>query len=82
MITCVNAIIDGTAVTELVPESGGFRVVTSRGALKAKQVFVATNGYTGAVTPWLRRRVIPVGSYIIATAPLDPALLKRLVLPN
>lgn len=74
-------IIDGTPVTGLVQESGGFRVATARGAFKAKHVFVATNGYTGAVTPWLRRRVIPVGSYIIATAPLDAALLKRLV-PN
>ncbi len=75
------AIIDGTPVTRLARENGGFRVETPRSALKAKQVFVATNGYTGAVTPWLRRRVIPVGSYIIATAPLDPALVKRLV-PN
>ena len=33
---------------------------------------MATNGYTGAAVPELRRRVVPVGSYLIATAPLDP----------
>ena len=31
---------------------------------------MATNGYTGAPTPWLRRRVIPIGSYVIATEPI------------
>ena len=30
-------------------------------------MIVATNGYTGEITPWLRRRVIPIGSYVIAT---------------
>ena len=36
----------------------------------ADEVLVATNGYTGAAFPGLRRRVVPVGSYIVATAPL------------
>lgn len=74
-------VIDGTRVTGIARENGGFVVTTPRGAIKAKEVFVATNGYTGAVTGWMRRRLIPVGSYIIATEPLDPALLKQIV-PN
>src|SRR5258708_35947263 len=40
---------------------------------------VATNGYTGAVMPWLRRRLIPLGSYIIATEPLPPETARRLI---
>ncbi len=40
---------------------------------------VATNGYTGPVTPALRRRVIPVTSYMIATAPLSPNLMAMLM---
>ena len=40
------------------------------GTIAARNVVVATNGYTGALTPWLRRRVIPIGSYIIATEPI------------
>ena len=36
----------------------------------ARNVVIATNGYTGALTPWLRRRVIPIGSYVIATEPM------------
>jgi len=50
---------DGRAVVE-----------TDRGALIAGEVVVATNGYTDGIAPALRRRVIPVGSYIIATEPL------------
>ena len=56
-----------------------FRVVTARGTLDARDVVVASNGYTGALTPRLRRRVIPIGSYIIATEPLAPGLVDRLI---
>ena len=53
-------------------------VDTSRGSLRAGEVLVATNGYTGAAFPELQRRVVPVGSYLIATRPLDEALAARL----
>jgi glycine/D-amino acid oxidase-like deaminating enzyme len=62
-----------------IRRSGGvFQLETSRGALEADQVLVATAGYTGAATPSLRRKVIPVGSYIIATVPLTPELAHEL----
>ncbi|HXQ30605.1 MAG TPA: FAD-binding oxidoreductase [Steroidobacteraceae bacterium] len=57
----------------------GFAVRTPHGTLRAGQVLIATNGYTGPVSPWHRRRVVPIGSYIIATEPLDPALVTRLI---
>jgi glycine/D-amino acid oxidase-like deaminating enzyme len=57
----------------------GFTVRTPRGAIVARDVLVATNGYTDKVSPGLRRRVIPIGSYIIATEPLDPALAGELI---
>ena len=43
--------------------------MTSHGPVAAREILVATNGYTGAAVPQLRRRVVPVGSYLIATAP-------------
>jgi hypothetical protein len=58
--------------------SGGFTVTTSAGSVRAREVIVATNGYTGAITPWQRRRVIPIGSYIIATEELDPKVAQSL----
>lgn len=54
-------------------------VATTLGALRARRVLVATNGYTGPFSPWHRRRVVPIGSYLIATEPLDPALVRRLI---
>jgi glycine/D-amino acid oxidase-like deaminating enzyme len=41
-------------------------------------VLVATNAYADGVLPKLRRRVLPIGSFIIATEVLDPALAAEL----
>ena len=57
---------------------GRFVVETSRGAILAGEVFVATNGYTDGVVPTLRRRIIPIGSYIIATEPLPEELAREI----
>ena len=57
----------------------GFVVDTPRGQLHARDVIIATNGYTGSLTPWQRRRVIPIGSYMIATETLEPKLMNRLM---
>jgi glycine/D-amino acid oxidase-like deaminating enzyme len=60
----------------------GYKVMTPMGPIAARDVVVATNGYTGALTPGLRRRVIPIGSYIIATESLPPDLMRRLMPRN
>ncbi len=57
---------------------GQFTVETERGAVLAREVFIATNGYTDGVAPSLRRRIIPIGSYIIATEPLPDDLIAEL----
>jgi glycine/D-amino acid oxidase-like deaminating enzyme len=55
-------------------------VPTVRGTIRAKNVIVATNGYTEAdATPELARRLVPVKSYQIATEPLPAGLLAELV---
>ena len=53
-------------------------VETDRGAILAKDVVVGTNGYTDGLVPSLRRRIIPIGSYIIATEPLPEELAAEL----
>ena len=57
---------------------GRFVVETERGAIHARDVFVATNGYTDGIAPSIRRRIIPIGSYIIASEPLPEALAHEL----
>jgi glycine/D-amino acid oxidase-like deaminating enzyme len=68
-----------TAALKIERDGSDFKVVTARGVIVAKNVLVATNGYTDAVAPALRRRVIPVGSYIIATRPLAPEQAARIL---
>jgi glycine/D-amino acid oxidase-like deaminating enzyme len=58
--------------------AGGFDVETDRGTISAGDVFVATNGYTDGVVPSLRRRIIPIGSYIIASEPLPEDLAREI----
>ena len=53
---------------------GSWLVTTPRGVVRAGDVIIATNGYTGGVTPQFQRRVVPVGSYIIATEELSQDL--------
>lgn len=56
----------------------GWKVVTSSGSLWAHEVFVGTSGYTGAATPALRKKLIPIGSFIITTEVLPSALATEL----
>lgn len=70
-----------TPVERLERVLGGFRMSTPRGTLAVRDVLVATNGYTDAALPALRRRVVPVGSFIVATRPLSAAQ-ARAVLPR
>ncbi|HLX85850.1 MAG TPA: FAD-binding oxidoreductase [Terriglobales bacterium] len=56
----------------------GLRLNTSRGSFWARNVLVGTSGYTGSATPALRRKIIPIGSYIITTEVLPEALALEL----
>ena len=75
-------VLGNTPVTSIENTGAGFTVTTPRGVVAARNVAVCTNGYTGTVTPWQRRRVIPIGSYIIATERLTPALAAELMPTN
>jgi glycine/D-amino acid oxidase-like deaminating enzyme len=67
-----------TPVTKLTQTGAGWSVETPRGTINAGDVIIATNGYTGNITPQFKRRVVPVGSYIIATEELPPDLAATL----
>jgi glycine/D-amino acid oxidase-like deaminating enzyme len=56
----------------------GWKLTTSRGPLWAHEVFVGTSGYTGKATPALRKKLIPIGSFIITTEVLPEALARDL----
>jgi glycine/D-amino acid oxidase-like deaminating enzyme len=54
-------------------------VTTPSGTIRADQVLVATSGYTAAPFRWLRNRIVPVGSFIIATEPLPEDVVDELM---
>jgi gamma-glutamylputrescine oxidase len=59
------------------------QITTPTGAVVAKWVFLAgnctLNAYGPQLAPRLRPRIMPVGTYIIATEPLDPALVQQMI---
>lgn len=55
-----------------------YKVRTVRGDVIARDVVIATNGYTSGLVDWLDRRVIPIGSYIISTEELPESLIDEL----
>ncbi len=68
-------------VKRLERRANRFVLETERGSLSAESVLVATSGYTGNVTRKLQKKVIPIGSFIIATERLPDELTKQLI-PN
>jgi glycine/D-amino acid oxidase-like deaminating enzyme len=73
------AIHDRTSVICLEAETSRVSLDTTRGRIEAREVIIATNGYTGALTPDLQRRVIPFHGFMIATEPLAPDRLARIL---
>lgn len=71
----------GVAVEHVERSRSGFTLRTNQGDVRADQVIVASGGYTGKATPRLRRKIFPLGSYIIVTEPL-PAELARTLIPQ
>src|SRR5207249_3778696 len=73
---------DHTRVVSNEPEksTGGrkCRVQTSKGAITAREVILASGAYTTEATPVLRKKIIPIGSYIIATEILPADLAREL----
>jgi glycine/D-amino acid oxidase-like deaminating enzyme len=66
-------------VAQISRRNDVWQVRTTRGTVQADHVVIATNGYTGDLTPDLKRRVVPLASHIIATEELDPITAASLI---
>ncbi len=77
-----GTIVEHCEVTNLSESGTGYLVTSSQGSIRATDVLMATNGYTPkGLVPSVRRQVVPIGSYIVATAPLPQETAER-ILPN
>jgi gamma-glutamylputrescine oxidase len=67
--------------TEMVRLVEGERptLVTPTGSLRARQVLLAANVYLQGLVPRLRSRIMPVGTYIVASTPMDAARAEALI---
>jgi glycine/D-amino acid oxidase-like deaminating enzyme len=61
--------------------SGAWNIETPQGSVSAPLVIVATNAYTDSISDELRRTIVTVPSFQVATAPI-PAALRSTILPD
>ena len=73
VIFCSN-----TPVNAIEGKPGSFIINTVKGQILCREVIAATNGYTGKLTPWQRRRLVPLQSFIIATEEIDENRIERM----
>jgi glycine/D-amino acid oxidase-like deaminating enzyme len=66
-------VFENAAVIERKIANSRHTLTTTRGSLTADTVFVATGAYTSGPFSYFRRRIISVGSFILATRPLTDA---------
>jgi gamma-glutamylputrescine oxidase len=61
---------------------GALHLITAQGALRCRQIVFAGNAWLGGTVPKLARRIMPVGTYIVATKPLGEAAASALLPQN
>jgi glycine/D-amino acid oxidase-like deaminating enzyme len=76
------AIHGATRAQKLERSADGWRISTAHGpVIDARQVLIATNGYSDGLWPGLAQSVIAANSFIVATRPL-PADIGASILPG
>ena len=76
-----GAIHRDTPVTALSRQGTRWRLATPHGTVTAEHVVIATNGYTDALVPGLRERIVPVRSVLVASEPL-PERVRATLMPG
>ena len=71
-------VVAGCRIDALQRSKAGFLAETDTGVIRAGKVLMASNGYTTGRFGWLRKRVFPLPSFLIATEPLPVDLLDQL----
>ncbi|MBA8879597.1 NAD(P)/FAD-dependent oxidoreductase [Phyllobacterium myrsinacearum] len=64
-------IFENASVTERHTANGKHVLTTTNGEVVADNILLATGAYTTGLFSYFRRRIIPVGSFLIATRPLS-----------
>jgi len=73
---------EGSEVLAWTRDGGRVRVQTPEGSVECAQLIFAGNAWLGRTVPELQRKLMTVGSYIIATAPLGEEAARALIANN
>jgi gamma-glutamylputrescine oxidase len=73
---------EGSRVLRHERRGGALHLMTAQGDLHCRHVVFAGNASLGATVPSLARRIMPVGTYIVATEPLGEAAARALLPEN
>jgi glycine/D-amino acid oxidase-like deaminating enzyme len=74
-------VIGNSKVTKIARSVDRWQVTVGRQQINARDVLMATNGYTEGLVPWLNQRLLPINAYMVATEEL-PAGLAEDILPH
>ncbi len=67
-----------TIVESIKGARGSWQIVTPRGTVSARDVVVATGGYTGKLLPVLHRSYLPIATYVMLTE-ANPELIASAI---
>jgi gamma-glutamylputrescine oxidase len=73
---------EGSRVLRHERRDGALHLLTTQGDLQCRHIVFAGNASLGATAPSLARRIMPVGTYIVATEPLGEATARALLPEN
>lgn len=72
-------IYENSPVTKIKNNGQQFSIETPKGKITAKDVIAASGISQYGPLGWFRRRIVPVGSFIIVTEKIDPAIIEKLM---
>jgi glycine/D-amino acid oxidase-like deaminating enzyme len=67
-------VYENCPVLAIHPKGGAWRLMTPRGKVDARHVVICTGGYTTGLMPRLRRAMLPIATYAMATEPCGDLL--------
>ncbi len=73
-----SQVFEETVVESIKGARGSWQIVSPRGTVSARDVVVATGGYTGKLLPVLHRSYLPIATYVMLTE-ANPELVASAV---
>ena len=77
-----NSPVQSVAASRSADRSSGHTVRCEHGEIQCDRVVFACNAYLDKLQPQLQKRIMPVGTYIVATEPLGEAVARSLISNN